>query len=41
MTPGFTAYRKRLQVHAFDVTDLLRPGVNSMSPTRSPLTNAS
>ncbi|MFM7684908.1 MAG: alpha-L-rhamnosidase N-terminal domain-containing protein, partial [Actinomycetota bacterium] len=23
LTPGFTAYRKRLQVHAFDVTDLL------------------
>ena len=30
LTPGFTAYRKRLQVHAFDVTDLLRPGVNAL-----------
>ncbi|MFC0681524.1 family 78 glycoside hydrolase catalytic domain [Lysobacter korlensis] len=28
LTPGFTAYRKRLQVHSFDVTHLLVPGEN-------------
>jgi len=26
LTPGWTAYRKRLQVHTFDVTGLLTPG---------------
>ncbi|WP_326950566.1 glycoside hydrolase family 78 protein [Amycolatopsis sp. NBC_01307] len=30
LTPGFTAYRKRLQVEPFDVGSLLRPGVNSV-----------
>ncbi len=29
LTPGFTAYRERLQVQSFDVTDLLVPGVNT------------
>lgn len=28
LTPGFTSYRRRLQVHTFDVTDLIRPGEN-------------
>lgn len=28
LTPGFTAYRKRLQVQTFDVTHLLVPGEN-------------
>lgn len=28
LTPGFTSYRSRLQVHTFDVTDLLRTGEN-------------
>ena len=28
LTPGFTAYRRRLQVHSFDVTDLLVAGEN-------------
>lgn len=31
LTPGFTAYRKRLQVHEWDVTDLLRPGTNELT----------
>jgi alpha-L-rhamnosidase len=30
LTPGFTAYRKRLQVEPHDVTELLRPGPNSI-----------
>jgi alpha-L-rhamnosidase len=30
LTPGFTAYRSRLQVHSFDVTDLVRPGANAL-----------
>jgi alpha-L-rhamnosidase len=30
LTPGFTAYRKRLQVEPHDVGDLLRPGKNSI-----------
>lgn len=30
LTPGFTAYRKNLQVHCFDVTHLLRPGRNAL-----------
>lgn len=30
LTPGFTAYRKNLQVHCFDVTSLLRVGRNAM-----------
>jgi alpha-L-rhamnosidase len=30
LTPGFTAYRKRLQVHSFDVTDLLVQGSNAV-----------
>ncbi|GAA1973196.1 family 78 glycoside hydrolase catalytic domain [Microbacterium pumilum] len=28
LVPGFTAYRKRLQVFSYDVAGLLRPGVN-------------
>ena len=28
LTPGWTAYRSRLQVQTYDVTDLLRPGDN-------------
>ena len=28
LTPGWTAYRSRLQVQSFDVTDLLRAGAN-------------
>ena len=30
LTPGFTAYRKRLQVQTFDVTDLLVEGRNAL-----------
>jgi alpha-L-rhamnosidase len=30
LTPGFTAYRKRLQVHTFDVTNLLTEGLNTL-----------
>jgi alpha-L-rhamnosidase len=30
LTPGFTSYRSRLQVHSFDVTDLLSSGENSV-----------
>ena len=30
LTPGFNAYRKRLQVHTFDVTNLLGPGENAI-----------
>src|SRR5262249_42898987 len=30
LTPGFTAYRKRLQVQTFDVTDLLVAGRNAV-----------
>ncbi|HEY5788493.1 MAG TPA: family 78 glycoside hydrolase catalytic domain [Microlunatus sp.] len=30
LTPGFSAYRKRLQVHRYDVTDLLLDGVNTV-----------
>ncbi|MEV8376066.1 family 78 glycoside hydrolase catalytic domain [Kribbella sp. NPDC056861] len=30
LTPGFTAYRRRLQVHSYDVTAMLRPGTNSL-----------
>ena len=30
LTPGFTAYRKRLQVQRFDVTDLVRQGRNAL-----------
>ena len=30
LTPGWTAYRKRLQVHAFDVTGLLQQGPNAL-----------
>jgi alpha-L-rhamnosidase len=30
LTPGFTAYRSRLQVHSFDVTDLLVEGPNAL-----------
>jgi len=29
LTPGFTAYRKRLQVQSFDVTQLVAQGVNA------------
>ncbi|SDW58005.1 alpha-L-rhamnosidase [Arthrobacter sp. cf158] len=31
LTPGFTAYRKRLQVHAWDITGLLLDGANVIS----------
>ena len=30
LTPGFTAYRKRLQVQTFDVTDLVVEGPNAL-----------
>ncbi len=30
LTPGFTEYRRRLQVQAYDVTALLRPGRNAL-----------
>jgi alpha-L-rhamnosidase len=30
LLPGFTAYRRRLEVHTFDVTGLLRPGDNAV-----------
>jgi alpha-L-rhamnosidase len=30
LLPGFTAYRKRLEVHAFDVTDQIVPGDNAL-----------
>jgi alpha-L-rhamnosidase len=30
LTPGFTAYRARLQVQRFDVTDLVRSGANAL-----------
>lgn len=30
LTPGFTAYRKRLQVQTFDVTTLVAPGANAI-----------
>lgn len=30
LTPGYTAYRSRLQVQAYDVTGLLRPGRNAL-----------
>lgn len=30
LLPGFTAYRSRLQVHAFDVTDLVAEGRNAV-----------
>ncbi|MFM8601926.1 MAG: family 78 glycoside hydrolase catalytic domain [Actinomycetota bacterium] len=30
LTPGFTAYRKHLQVHCFDVTHMLRRGRNAL-----------
>ncbi|WNV85988.1 alpha-L-rhamnosidase N-terminal domain-containing protein [Umezawaea sp. Da 62-37] len=30
LTPGFTAYRRRLQVQRYDVADLLRVGANSV-----------
>jgi alpha-L-rhamnosidase len=30
LTPGFTAYRSRLQVHSFDVTDLVVEGRNAI-----------
>src|SRR6185295_4356693 len=30
LTPGFTSYRRRLQVQTFDVGDLLRPGTNEL-----------
>ncbi|PRY06444.1 alpha-L-rhamnosidase [Kineococcus rhizosphaerae] len=31
LTPGFTAYRSRLQVHSWDITDNLRPGTNTVT----------
>lgn len=31
LTPGFTSYRKRLQVHEWDITDLLLSGQNRVS----------
>ena len=30
LTPGFTEYRDRLQVQTYDVTSLVRPGVNAL-----------
>jgi alpha-L-rhamnosidase len=30
LTPGFTEYRRRLQVQAYDITALLRPGCNAL-----------
>jgi alpha-L-rhamnosidase len=30
LTPGFTQYRTRLQVQAYDVTELVRPGPNAI-----------
>jgi alpha-L-rhamnosidase len=30
LTPGFTEYRERLQVQAYDITALLRPGRNAL-----------
>jgi alpha-L-rhamnosidase len=30
LTPGFTEYRERLQVQAYDITTLLRPGRNAL-----------
>ena len=30
LLPGFTAYRKRLQVHSFDVAGLIHPGRNAI-----------
>jgi alpha-L-rhamnosidase len=30
LTPGFSAYRSRLQVHTFDVTDLVHEGSNAL-----------
>jgi alpha-L-rhamnosidase len=30
LTPGFTAYRERIQVHTFDVTDLVVEGSNAL-----------
>lgn len=30
LTPGFTAYRRRLQVQTFDVAELLVPGANAL-----------
>ena len=31
LTPGFTAYRKRLQVQRFDVSGLVRQGPNALA----------
>ena len=30
LTPGFTEYRDRLQVQTYDITSLVRPGVNAL-----------
>lgn len=35
LTPGFTSYSSRLQVQAFDVTELLRPGDNTLGAALS------
>jgi alpha-L-rhamnosidase len=35
LTPGFTAYRRRLQVQTYDVSSLLRPGENVLAVTLS------
>ncbi len=35
-TPGFTAYDKRLQYQAYDVTKLIKAGSNSLSITAAP-----
>lgn len=35
LTPGFTAYRRRLQVHSFDVTALLAGGANTLGAVLS------
>ena len=36
LTPGWTSYNKRLQYQAYDVTDLLQKGKNTLAATVSP-----
>ncbi|MEY4434973.1 MAG: hypothetical protein RIR16_1013, partial [Actinomycetota bacterium] len=31
LTPGYTQYRERIQFQTFDVSELLRPGINSIA----------
>ncbi|MEM1209523.1 MAG: family 78 glycoside hydrolase catalytic domain [Planctomycetota bacterium] len=33
LTPGWTDFRQRLHFHTYDVTDLLRPGTNTVTAT--------